>query len=93
MNGGIVRDEGIELAQARVDQAGRRQMGCDRLGRLEPVPRNAKHRRLIRGNLAARDQLLGAGHGHTARCLGKNAFRFSQQADALNDFLIGGVLA
>ena len=93
MHGGVVGDEGLEFAEAGVDEAGRREMRGDGFGGLEAVAGDAEHGRFVRGNFAAGDELLRAGHGDAAGGFGEDAFGLGEQPDAFDDFLVGRVLA
>src|SRR5581483_39142 len=57
---------------------------------LEPVAGNVGHHQLIAANLAAGDELLEAGDGHSAGGFGEDALGLRQQLDAVHDLLIRG---
>src|SRR5437016_7972076 len=61
--------------------------------RLQPIASDRKYDRLLRVQATLADQLPGNGHRHTPRGLSKDAFRFGQQANSLDDFLIRSVLS
>ena len=60
--------------------------------RLQAVAGDAEHGAFVARDSPDCDELSGAGDGHAAGGLGKNAFAFGEQADAFDDFVIGDVL-
>src|SRR5512132_2245199 len=65
----------------------------ERVGRLEAVARDGDHHRLVARDDAGLDELLGRRHRHAACGLREDALGARQQQHALDDLLVGGVLA
>src|SRR5215831_13411235 len=96
----LLRRVGLEIGQRAVEGRQRRldlhvrvQAILQRVRRLEAVAGDADHDRLVTRNDAALDQLLGRRDGHAAGGLREDALGARQEQHALDDLLVGRVLA
>ena len=87
-----MRQQRLELAQARLDFTRFAAITVDGIQGLEAVAGDADNSGRVLRNLAGRNKLLRHAHGHAAGGLGKNAFRLGEQLDRVADFVVGHVV-
>src|ERR1017187_652497 len=89
----FMRQQGFELAQARLDFARLAPGAGHGFECLQAVAGDTENGGIISRNFARRNEFLRHAYGHAARRLGKNAFRLRQQLDAVADFVVGHVVS
>src|SRR6267142_3081657 len=88
-----IRERLVEHGQGRTDGHVHREPVIEDIGRLEPGARDADHDGLVARNAPRLDELPRRGNGDAARGLGEDALGAGEELHALDDLLVGRVLA